>query len=133
MIEQAIGIIVSSLGLFQWIKINHKIDIKKYLFVASIILIAFSLYHLFIYFKYFEVQQLEWISGLTLITASLIMATNSKYSILAWFFWLISNSLGAYLGYINDMKSFFVLQLFFITLDIVGIFSWIRKLTQENK
>lgn len=133
MTGQAIGIIISLIGLFQWIKSNHKIDITKYLLKASILLTIFSLYHLFLYFKDFDITQLEWISGLTLITASLIMASNTKYSIFAWVFWLISNSLGAYLGYINNMMSFFVLQIFFIFLDIIGIFSWAKKLIQDNK
>jgi hypothetical protein len=126
---QIIGLITSSLGFYQWFQpqeSKHNKTIANITVWAVIVFGIHAIYRLLEGFLIPSINNLEWISSSFGITASLLMASRSKFSFGAWFLWSVSNSVAAYTSYYNNQMGFFTVQCVYMLMNIIGCYKWTK-------
>ena len=56
--------------------------------------------------------------------ASILLALNNDYSKWAYVFFIISSLGGMYVGYYHKIKSIFIIQAFYVLIDVIGVWRW---------
>ena len=126
--NQATGILLCSVGLFQYLLSEKKQEwttqITKLMFYLFVIFIITGIFMFFATMINFSMKKLEWMLALFAISGTTLMASRHEKAKYVYPMWIICDSLFLILCVMNNQYAIAVLRTVFICINCNGLKNW---------